>query len=280
MNTTPKYKLTDETIKFIKKTHGIITSIITLHRIEALRDFGNIKAGDKGGFVQSEDNLSHQGDCWIYHDAKVYDNAKVYGNALIDAGAQVFDNAKVYDDVFVGDCAQVYNNATVYGNAQVLDNAKVFHQAIVCGNAKVHGNAKIASQASVYGNAQVYGNAFLYNFAHVHGNARIYGDAYVDCDEVTDNTRMYKGFYISDCTLKDLKNNNIIYATRLVNNNGKSYNGFLRLRNGKLEDISVEQFEAIKRIKQEQSKKQDTLKPPAENQNEVKQNKPKRGFKI
>ena len=44
-----KYRLTDETIN----VDGRI-----LHRIEALKDFGNVKKGDKGGFVEKEENLS------------------------------------------------------------------------------------------------------------------------------------------------------------------------------------------------------------------------------
>ena len=62
-----KYKLTEETIN----VYGI-----TLYRIEALKDFGNVKKGDKGGFIEKEDNLSQYRNCWIY------DNARVYGNAL------------------------------------------------------------------------------------------------------------------------------------------------------------------------------------------------------
>lgn len=65
-----KYRLTDETIDFCDAT---------LYRIEALRDFGPIKAGDKGGFVQSDHNLSQEGCCWISGEAKVFGNAKVYG---------------------------------------------------------------------------------------------------------------------------------------------------------------------------------------------------------
>ena len=42
-----KYKLTDETIKL----NGV-----TLYRIEALKDFGEIKKGDEGGFIESENN--------------------------------------------------------------------------------------------------------------------------------------------------------------------------------------------------------------------------------
>ena len=48
-----KYKLTDETIEVNGKT---------LYRIEALKDFSNVKKGDKGGFIEKEKNLSHLGN--------------------------------------------------------------------------------------------------------------------------------------------------------------------------------------------------------------------------
>ena len=38
-----KYKLTDESIKFNNRT---------LYRIEALKDFGDVEKGDKGGFIE------------------------------------------------------------------------------------------------------------------------------------------------------------------------------------------------------------------------------------
>ena len=69
-----KYKLTNETIN----VNGV-----TLYRIEALKDFSDVKKGDKGGFVQSEDNLSQDGTCWVYDDAIVYGDAQVYSNAKI-----------------------------------------------------------------------------------------------------------------------------------------------------------------------------------------------------
>ena len=74
MKIEKKYKLTDETFPLIGHT---------LYRIEALKDFSDVKKGDKGGFVESEDNLSQDGDCWVYGTAKVYGNAKVHGNALL-----------------------------------------------------------------------------------------------------------------------------------------------------------------------------------------------------
>ena len=58
-------------------------------RVVALRDFGNVKAGDVGGVVESENNLSHDGDCWVSDDAWVYGNARVSGNAEVYVNAQV-----------------------------------------------------------------------------------------------------------------------------------------------------------------------------------------------
>lgn len=39
-----------------------------LYRIQALRAFNNVKKGDIGGYIQSEDNLSHDLGCWVYDD--------------------------------------------------------------------------------------------------------------------------------------------------------------------------------------------------------------------
>lgn len=65
----------------------------TLHRIRAVRDFGNVKKGDLGGFIESEDNLAHDGTAWVYGNARIYDNAKVYGNVIICGSAKVYGNA-------------------------------------------------------------------------------------------------------------------------------------------------------------------------------------------
>jgi len=135
-----KYKLTKET-----KT----INSVTLHRIEALRDFGNVKKGEKGGWIQSEDNLSHEDNCWIYNNACVYQNAKVYRTAW------------VYDNAWVFGSARVFGNAMVYGNAYVYGTACVYKNARISGDAWVYGDACVYDNAQVYGDAQVSGNARL-----------------------------------------------------------------------------------------------------------------------
>ena len=102
--TVSKYKLTEET----KVVAGV-----TLYRIEALKSFGDVTEGDLGGWVQSEDNLSHIGNCWVSGDATVYGDAKVYENAQVYGKAKVFGNAEVYGDAWVLGDAQVFGNAHI-----------------------------------------------------------------------------------------------------------------------------------------------------------------------
>ena len=151
-----KYKLTDETINL----NGA-----TLYRIEALKDFGEIKKGDKGGFIESENNLAHEGDAWVS------DNAHVYGDAC------VFNNAHVYGNAFVSGYAQVYGDAFVYGNAWLYDNTRVCGYARVADNARVYGDANVCDDSSVFGSALVYDNAHVYGDALVRGYACVCGDA-------------------------------------------------------------------------------------------------------
>ena len=95
---------------------------IKLFRVKALTSFGNVQAGELGGYIEKEDNLSQDG------------NAKVRGNALVS------DNAQVYSNALVSGNAWVDGNARIDGNARVSGNARVDGDAEVSGNAKVRGN--------------------------------------------------------------------------------------------------------------------------------------------
>ena len=139
-----KYKLTEETIN---------VGGTALYRIEALRDFGDVKKGDKGGFIEKEDNLSQNGDCWVYDNAKVCDKAIVYNNAKVYDNVMVFDNAMVYGNAKVSGNALVYGNGVVHDNAVVCDNAWVNCKAQVCGCAEVFGEARICGDAVITSNS-------------------------------------------------------------------------------------------------------------------------------
>ena len=50
-----KYKFTDE----VKIVAGV-----TLRRIRALTNFGDVEKGDLGGWIETEENLTQDGDAW------------------------------------------------------------------------------------------------------------------------------------------------------------------------------------------------------------------------
>ena len=133
--------------KFELTTDRIEENGTALYRIKALIDFGDVKAGDLGGYVEKEENLSQYGSAWVS------DNAFVLGNA------RVSDNALVSGDTLVCGNAQVYGNAQVSGSACVRDNARVYGNALVYGNACVYGNARVSGDAQVYDNAWICSNA-------------------------------------------------------------------------------------------------------------------------
>lgn len=77
-----KYELTEETVTVYGKT---------LYRIRAVRDFGSVKTGEFGGYIEKEENLSHFDNAWVYGNAKVYGDARVSGNAWVYGNAEVFN---------------------------------------------------------------------------------------------------------------------------------------------------------------------------------------------
>ena len=78
-----KYEFTGEVKSWLGRT---------LHRIRATVAFGDVSVGDLGGWIEKEENLSHDGEAWVYGEARVYDKARVYGEA------RVYDKARVYGE--------------------------------------------------------------------------------------------------------------------------------------------------------------------------------------
>ena len=68
-----KFEFTGET-----KTISLLFRTATLHRIRAVAEFGLVKIGDLGGWIEKEENLSHEGKAWVCGDAKVWGDAEVF----------------------------------------------------------------------------------------------------------------------------------------------------------------------------------------------------------
>lgn len=134
-----KYEILKDTkIKFLGRE---------VYRIRALKDFSDVKKGDIGGYVESEKNLSQEGNCWIYDNAVACDNAVVR------------DNSIVHDNVMVKNCAVVRDNTIICGNAEIKNHAVVKNYALVCGNSTVSDHATAYDHAVISSHAKINNHA-------------------------------------------------------------------------------------------------------------------------
>ena len=146
-----KYILTDERREIVDRH----SRHITLYKIVAVKDFdvyalhkprvfiGNqkhieskiyvkhVKAGESGGWVETESNLSQEGNAWI------------------DRGAVVFGNATIEGDAWVGG-----KKTAICGEVLVCDEAKIFSDDMddrkekrtdISGNIKICGRSKVTA---------------------------------------------------------------------------------------------------------------------------------------
>ena len=97
-----KFEFTGET-----KTISLFFRTATLHRIRAVAEFGLVKIGDLGGWIEKEENLSHEGKAWVWGDAEVWGDAKVWGDAEVCGNAKVCGNAEVWGDAEVFSASHV-----------------------------------------------------------------------------------------------------------------------------------------------------------------------------
>lgn len=163
----------------MKKKYELIESDIRdLYRVKALIDFGDVRKGDIGGYVENPYNLSHTGDCWIYN------NAKVYGNA------EILNDAKVYNNAYIFNNAKIHHNSHVYGNAEIFGYAEIFDNAVIRGNVAIYGVSVIEENALIYGtscicgNACIGGNAEIKNGMHIGNiNEKFKDVLYIQCEK-------------------------------------------------------------------------------------------------
>lgn len=131
---TKKYVFTEKTTSYL----GHI-----LHQIKAVKNFGSVHKGELGGWIESEKNLSHKGDCWVTSEAIVLGEALVYEDALIWDKAEVFSYARVYGKAIVQDSARVY------GDARVSERAIISETTHICGNAQILGSVNLRGTAVI-----------------------------------------------------------------------------------------------------------------------------------
>jgi hypothetical protein len=109
------------------------------YRIQANEDFGDVRKGDKGGYVESFANLAKSGNSWVYEGSKVGENARVFGDAQIR-------NSQIFGDAYIGG-ASVLTMSVINGNVHIgtHENASpVVKNTAISGSVYVEGEAVIA----------------------------------------------------------------------------------------------------------------------------------------
>lgn len=146
-----------------------------LYRVEALKDFHDVKRGDVGGYIEKEENLSQEGNCWVY------DNSCVFGDAHIcDAGsthhyAKAYDNAKISDFAALYDCSQASGRTKISGNVELHDNVQASGHTYISGYTKLYRYVHICNETTISGNTEISGHMSFCGCTELN-NARIYGD--------------------------------------------------------------------------------------------------------
>ncbi|MDO9965761.1 hypothetical protein Q7413_10475 [Glaesserella parasuis] len=91
----------------------------TLYRIKALITFGLVGAGQLGGYIETEKNLDHSGNAWVYDNALVYGDARVYGNARVFGNAWMCGNARVFGNAWVRSFAVISERKMIFWASNV-----------------------------------------------------------------------------------------------------------------------------------------------------------------
>ena len=146
-----------------------------LHRIRALRDIGSeIKAGDLGGFVESEGNLSFEAedDAWIFNDAiaageghvdkgsVLRERAIVCGCAYASHGTEMSGDSRAEDDAYIRG-ARLSRCARVSGSGMVLQSPTTKAAPILTGSCSVYG--KVIGDVTLTGTAVVISGEEILN---------------------------------------------------------------------------------------------------------------------
>lgn len=103
-----------------------------LHRIRARCQVNEqVGPGALGGYVQTEDNLSQDGTCWIY------DQAICCEEAVVEDDGRMFDGAVARGSALISGDARMFERAVAEGNSSFF-SGELKEDARLSGNAVVN----------------------------------------------------------------------------------------------------------------------------------------------
>lgn len=226
---TPKYEFTNNKKLMFEQT---------LIQIQATKDFTRadgfkVKKGDLGGFIQSEQNLSQDGLCWLDETSCALHSARILDDALALNGSILRDSSVLCEKTTLKD-STICGKASISGESQIksssiADEAIIQDRCLICDsfvgdNAIISGEAKIY-HSNVIDNAQIKDKAQLLEGITVMDNAIVCGDAILCSDIVAmENVYIKTGkFDFQTFLVKDELFSNKIHKVSLNDNSLKDY---------------------------------------------------------
>lgn len=131
-----KYELTD-TSRMVK---NMVNQEVKVFQIRSLQDFKNlhVKAGQLGGWVETADQLSQEGESWIYSDSVALDDSTVEGDAILIGKSILYRGSRAEGNACIEDSEIDYS--VVKGNAHIKSSS-------VTGKSLLGGSALISNSS-------------------------------------------------------------------------------------------------------------------------------------
>lgn len=141
-----------------------------LYRIKALRSIYadskksilRVRQGDLGGYVEKYCNLSQEGSCWIYGNAKVYSNSEVR------------DSSRIFSGVIISGNVRIKGSSTISGDSNICGNAIIFDSSIT--SSRISGNVVLDSVGMTD--------------TIMDSNSTVIGKHYIHYSNLTDNSKI------------------------------------------------------------------------------------------
>jgi hypothetical protein len=137
-----------------------------LYRVVALKDFGDVEAGQRGGFIAGEHNLSHLGNCWVAGLARVMKNGRVEKNAVACdfsevAGGLMTDDTLLCQHAHLGEAARMLDNSEGGGRTRIVGASTMMRNSRAGGDSLISGRSILTDDVYVHGTTVVGGTARL-----------------------------------------------------------------------------------------------------------------------
>ena len=149
-----KYEFTGETMEFEGRT---------LRRIRYLRSLGIfVQKGSLGGWIESEHNLSHEGQCCVLHEAKVLDYARVEEDGRVTDTSIFKDNAVLRGRSSIFGGSIVGADTIIEGTVWIREKCRVFFYENSLNNSESQ-SAHILGDCDIYGETEIEATGTIIN---------------------------------------------------------------------------------------------------------------------